>query len=67
MPLSKGVGLGGVGGVGGGSADNLLANLKAMEARAASIRSSASRSRMGSYQSMRAVSASLEDSLGYLP
>ncbi|XP_017112227.1 uncharacterized protein LOC108135846 isoform X6 [Drosophila elegans] len=50
-----------------GSADNLLANLKAMEAKAASVRSSASRSRMGSYQSMRAVSASLEDSLGYLP
>ncbi|XP_037729891.1 uncharacterized protein LOC119560493 isoform X4 [Drosophila subpulchrella] len=64
MPLGKGMGLGGAG---GGSADNLLANLKAMEARAASIRSSASRSRMGSYQSMRAVSASLEDSLGYLP
>ncbi|XP_050745009.1 uncharacterized protein LOC108032163 isoform X2 [Drosophila biarmipes] len=64
MPLNKGMGLSGVG---GGSADNLLANIKAMEARAASIRSSASRSRMGSYQSMRAVSASLEDSLGYLP
>ncbi|XP_017085166.2 LOW QUALITY PROTEIN: uncharacterized protein LOC108117310 [Drosophila eugracilis] len=62
MPFSKGMGMGG-----GGSADNLLANLKAMEAKAASIRSSASRSRMGSYQSMRAVSASLEDSLGYLP
>ncbi|EDV49328.2 uncharacterized protein LOC6553639 [Drosophila erecta] len=62
MPLGKGMGL-----AGGGSADNLLANLKAMEAKAASIRSSASRSRMGSYQSMRAVSASLEDSLGYLP
>ncbi|XP_032577126.1 uncharacterized protein LOC6606630 isoform X4 [Drosophila sechellia] len=62
MPLGKGMGL-----AGGGSADNLLANLKAIEAKAASIRSSASRSRMGSYQSMRAVSASLEDSLGYLP
>ncbi|XP_070137881.1 uncharacterized protein [Drosophila bipectinata] len=63
LPLIKG-GMG----LGGGSADNLLANLKAMEAlKAASIRSSASRSRMGSYQSMRAVSASLEDSLGYLP
>ncbi|XP_070143087.1 uncharacterized protein [Drosophila kikkawai] len=62
MPLGKSIGL-----AGGGSADNLLANLKAMEAKAASIRSSASRSRMGSYQSMRAVSASLEDSLGYLP
>ncbi|XP_017041206.1 LOW QUALITY PROTEIN: uncharacterized protein LOC108088068 [Drosophila ficusphila] len=57
MPLAKSM----------GSADNLLANLKAMEAKAASVRSSASRSRMGSYQSMRAVSASLEDSLGYLP
>nr|XP_044249967.1 uncharacterized protein LOC108059584 isoform X1 [Drosophila takahashii] len=66
MPLSKSMGMG-LGGAGGGSADNLLANLKAMEAKAASIRSSASRSRMGSYQSMRAVSASLEDSLGYLP
>ncbi|KAH8375880.1 hypothetical protein KR200_005725 [Drosophila serrata] len=62
MPLGKSIGL-----AGGGSADNLLANIKAMEAKAASIRSSASRSRMGSYQSMRAVSASLEDSLGYLP
>ncbi|KAH8383505.1 hypothetical protein KR009_008937 [Drosophila setifemur] len=70
MPLGKGMGMGmGLGlGMGGGSADNLLANIKAMEAlKAASVRSSASRSRMGSYQSMRAVSASLEDSLGYLP
>ncbi|XP_017844797.1 uncharacterized protein LOC108601410 isoform X2 [Drosophila busckii] len=48
------------------SADDLLMNIKALE-KAASIRSSASRSRMASYQSMRAVSASLEDSLGYLP
>ncbi|XP_015038519.2 uncharacterized protein [Drosophila pseudoobscura] len=48
------------------SADNLLINIKAIE-KAASIRSNVSRSRMGSYQSMRAVSASLEDSLGYLP
>ncbi|XP_034665745.1 uncharacterized protein LOC117899666 isoform X3 [Drosophila subobscura] len=48
------------------SADNLLLNMKALE-KAASIRSNVSRSRMGSYQSMRAVSASLEDSLGYLP
>ncbi|XP_051863269.1 uncharacterized protein LOC117576200 isoform X1 [Drosophila albomicans] len=48
------------------SADDLLINIKALE-KAASIRSSVSRSRMASYQSMRAVSASLEDSLGYLP
>ncbi|XP_043070920.1 uncharacterized protein LOC6567517 isoform X2 [Drosophila grimshawi] len=48
------------------SADDLLSNIKALE-KAASIRSSVSRSRMASYQSMRAVSASLEDSLGYLP
>lgn len=48
------------------SADDLLINIKALE-KAASIRSSVSKSRMASYQSMRAVSASLEDSLGYLP
>ncbi|KRG02071.1 uncharacterized protein LOC6574886 isoform X1 [Drosophila mojavensis] len=48
------------------SADDLLINIKALE-KAASIRSNVSRSRMASYQSMRAVSASLEDSLGYLP
>ncbi|KRF99849.1 uncharacterized protein Dwil_GK13725, isoform D [Drosophila willistoni] len=48
------------------SADDLLCSIKAME-KAASVRSSVSRNRMGSYQSMRAVSASLEDSLGYLP
>ncbi|XP_034486429.1 uncharacterized protein LOC117790922 isoform X2 [Drosophila innubila] len=48
------------------SADDLLINIKALE-KAASIRSNVSKSRMASYQSMRAVSASLEDSLGYLP
>ncbi|KRF83222.1 uncharacterized protein Dvir_GJ23180, isoform C [Drosophila virilis] len=48
------------------SADDLLINIKALES-AASIRSNVSRSRMASYQSMRVVSASLEDSLGYLP
>ncbi|XP_022227931.2 uncharacterized protein LOC111077819 [Drosophila obscura] len=62
--------LGPAGGVGAAqkacSSDNLLLNIKAIE-KAASIRSNISRSRMSSYQSMRAVSASLEDSLGYLP
>ncbi|XP_030370368.1 uncharacterized protein LOC115620988 [Scaptodrosophila lebanonensis] len=53
------------------SADDLLNKLNAMEKSASgpalSFSSSASRSRMGSYQSMRVVGHSLEDSLGYLP